>query len=71
MPPLEVEGLEVNEVDQVEPVDVEVVSYSSFFFDDDDLVLFSDVDHDAVHVDVVGIVPEADKLTVLDDDVVL
>ena len=40
-----VESSEVAEVDQDEPIDVEVVAYSSFFFDaDDDLVLFSDVE---------------------------
>ena len=72
MPPLKVEGSKVTEVDQDEPVDVEVVAYSSFFFDaDDDLVLFSDVDLDADHVDVVGKVPDDDKVTVLDDDEVV
>ena len=72
LPPLKVEGSEVVEVDQVEPVDVEVVAYSPLFFDaNDHLVLFSDVDLDADHVDVVGKVPDDDKVTILDDDVVL
>ena len=32
---------------------------------DDDLVLFSDVDLDADDVDIVGKVPEDDKVTIL------
>ena len=75
LPPLKIEGLEVDEADQIEPIDVEFVcysSYSSFFFDvDDDPVFFSDVDLDADHVDVVGKVAEDDKVTILDHDVVL
>ena len=72
LPPLKVEGFEVDEVDQDEPVDIQVVICSSFSFDaDDDPVLFSDVDLDADHVGVVGKVPDDDKVTVLDDDVVL
>ena len=69
LPPLKMKGVhEVDEVDQDEPVDVEVVVYSPFFFDADDvLVLFPDVDLDNDEpVEVVGKVPDVDvKVTVL------
>ena len=49
-----------------EPLGVEVVVYFSFFLAaNDDRVLFSDVDFDADHVDVVGKVLENDKVTFL------
>ena len=70
LPPLKMEGSEVDEVDQDEPVDVEVVVYSPFFFDADDvLVLFPDVDLDNDEpVEVVGKMPDVDvKVTVLKD----
>ena len=68
LPPLKMEGSEVDEVDQDEPVDVEVVVYSPFFFDADDvLVLFPDFDlNNDEPVEVVGKVPDVDvKVTVL------
>ena len=69
-PPLKMEGSKIDEVDQDEPVDVEVVVYSPFFFDADDvLVLFPDVDlDDDEPVGVVGKMPDVDvKVTVLKD----